>query len=262
MVLLAVGATVVIGATAIVGYLGEPEPPIIIANEELVEPENDSFNWELAALALAGLGTLALAIATGTLAASTWQDVRASQRMAEASVEANRLVRSEQERRPRLTLAWDPEKGESIPAESSVRVRLRVHNAPGLRAAQGTRVLLDRCVQPDGKSVIFGSPALRWMGANPGHDDDPVVVFAGAWRVITLGQLILDRPAWRLKLGLDKPESFGTGTTYRLIVGSDEADAKFYDVIVGWREDPVSVKEVYNSLAIRINEVMPEELSW
>ena len=124
---------------------------------------------------------------TGVVAATTWQDVRASQRVAEASVEANRLVRDEQERRPQLTLAWDPEKGESIPAESRIRVRLRVHNGSGLRPAQGTRVLLDKCVTPDGTAMVFGSPALRWMGEWADRHFEPVVVFGGAWRVNHLG---------------------------------------------------------------------------
>jgi len=122
-------------------------------------------------------------------------------------------------------------------------------------------VLLDRCVQPDGTSTIFGSPALAWMGVSAPNEHEPVVVFAGAWRVITLGDLVHERPAWRLKIRLGVPKSFGTGTTYRLVVGSDEADARFYDVTVGWREDVGSVKEVYNSLAVGIDEVQPDEIS-
>ena len=97
VVLLAMVAVFVVGVTAIVGYFVEPEPPVIVAEKGLIPYYfSEGFNWELAALSLAGLGTLTLAIATGTLAASTWQDVRASQRMAEASVEANRLVRTDQ----------------------------------------------------------------------------------------------------------------------------------------------------------------------
>src|SRR3954471_17049633 len=70
-------------------------------------PERGDFDWELFAVALTGLGTLTLAVATGLLALSTWTDVRASQRVAEAAVEANELVRAEQDRRPRLTLEAD-----------------------------------------------------------------------------------------------------------------------------------------------------------
>jgi hypothetical protein len=255
-------AAVVVGVSIVVGFVGEQQTTVFVFTPN-AQPYllGGGFDWELFALTLAGGGTLALALVTGVVAATTWQDVRASQRVAEASVEANRLVRDEQERRPQLTLAWDPEKGESIPAQSRIRVRLRVHNGSGLRPAQGTRVLLDKCVTPDGTTMVFGSPALRWMGERTDRHYEPVVVFGGAWRVITLGDLVNANP-WRLKVGVEHPENFGTGTTYRLVVGSDEADARFYDVIVGFQEDDrLSVKEVFNSLVVRIDEAHPEELS-
>jgi hypothetical protein len=193
IVALVIALSALVGASVIIGYIGHGQPPVIVTAKGVI-PYEYGFDWELAALAFTGFGTFAVAFVTGTLAASTWQDVRASQRIAEASAEASQLARTEQERRPRLTLSWDAEKRDSSPAISEVRVALRVHNAPGLRAAEGTRVLLDRCVKANGQSIAFGSPALRWMGARRHEEDEPVVVFAGAWRVITLGILKPARP--------------------------------------------------------------------
>jgi hypothetical protein len=143
VVLGTVSAVIVIGGAAIVGYVAEPEPPVIVAEEGLVPHYfSSAFNWELAALALAGLGTLALAIATGTLAASTWQDVRASQALAVAAAEqlqiareANELTRSEQDERLRpAVIAAVEAPGSAFKWEAgraSGHITVELHNVGG-----------------------------------------------------------------------------------------------------------------------------------
>src|SRR5438094_7348088 len=191
-ILLTAAFAVVVIASITVGFVGEQTPSVVVSQPGVVPYKlGGGFDWGLFALALTGLGTLALAFATGTLAASTWQDVRASQRIAEAAIEANRLSQAEQERRPRLTLSADDEKIHSrAETAEEVYVRLLVNNAPELRAAQGTRVLVDRCVKADGTIVTFGSPALGWTSAAAREHDEAVVVFAGASRILDLGALI------------------------------------------------------------------------
>lgn len=70
-VLAAFGA--ILASSIVLGYVGSSKP-------------HGAFDWELWALVLTGLGTTALAVATGALAFSTWQDVRASQQTASTVV--------------------------------------------------------------------------------------------------------------------------------------------------------------------------------
>lgn len=237
------------------------------------------FDWSVWALVLTAFATLTLAGGTAYLAASTWQDVRWSQQMAKAANEANELARSELQRRPRLTLLADEEKLHSrSEIEGTLTVRLLVANAPSVRAAIGARVLVDRCIAPAGEVVTFGSPALGWASAAATAHDEAVVIFAGATRVLDLGTLIRrgsDKPsaigwaapdaprkkaeAWELKIGLplvgglrDGREHVGTGTTIRVVVGSDESDAVFYDVLVGWQTGAPDTAALLSSLSVLV----------
>jgi hypothetical protein len=270
------GRLVAVGAAVLVAVFGGSTGVGFAAPGE--------FDWSVAALVLTAFGTLALAGATAYLAASTWQDVRASQRLAEAAIESNELVRTERERRPQLTLLEDKEKLHShFEVENELVVRLLVANAPGMRAATGTQVLVDRCVTPSGDVVTFGSPALGWSSAAaPG---ELVVIFAGAARVVDLGTLIrkgsdlsgweqqqlkqqrrqtgdTSAPPWELRIGLplvgglfDRREHVGTGTTIRLIVGSEESDAVVYDVLPGFQEWAPDTESLLSSLRVTVSQV-------
>lgn len=128
----------------------------------------DDFDWSVWALVLTALATLGLASMTAFLASSTWQDVRASQLVAQAAHEANELVRTQQERRPRLTLRADEEKLHSHAELGGVLwVRLLVENATGVRAATGTRVLVDRCILPSERSSRSARPRLAGRVRQP-----------------------------------------------------------------------------------------------
>ncbi len=256
VVFLVVVAVAVIGASVLVGFIGSREP--------------QKFDWELAATVLTGLGTTALAVVTGALAWATSQDVRAAQRTAAAAEESLKLTRSERDRRPRLSLEADTGLLHSqVEGDGLPYVRLLVRNEPGLRAAHGTRVLVDHYRRPDGSVVTFGSPSLGWTSA--GSPDESVVVFSGAARVIDLGKLLpvtaipareVSAQIWELEIFLplvgqlrDHRERVRPGTEVRLVVGADEADARFYDVLLGWQMGATSAQHALTSLATRIQEV-------
>jgi hypothetical protein len=75
----------ILGVSIAVGAAVSETPPVVIAPNATVVTEPQGFNWELAALVLTGLGTTALAVATGALAYSTRSDVRATVRLANIS---------------------------------------------------------------------------------------------------------------------------------------------------------------------------------
>ena len=197
------------------------------------------FSWGVAA----GIAT---AYGTTLLALSTWQDVRASRRVAEEAIEANRLVREERELRPDLTLIADDQKVQTQAEGPAVYVRLFVKNASGRRTALGSSVIVEGHTHGDGTPVTYGSAALGWSSA--GSDDNRVVVFGGSSRVIDLGfvqregvggssrwRLLLYFPALARAMGTvgrspDSRNVVDTGTVVRVVVGADEGEAKTYDI--------------------------------
>jgi hypothetical protein len=100
--------------------------------------------------------------------------------------------------------------------------------------------------------------------------DNALVVFAGTSRVVDLGVLGKrgNRPGWgpdgrevdggddwELRLLFpdvgafaDRREYVREGTIVHLVVGSDEADARRYDVVVGWNRTASSAEAVLQSL--------------
>lgn len=189
------------------------------------------FNYEVFALALAGFGTLALAVATHAL-------VR----------QADEHEQEERDGRPVLSLLSDVGAVYSYAEnETTIYIRLLVRNAVGKRASTGTRVLFDSLMRPgEEKPVTFGTPYLGWTSAHAA--DEFVVIFAGATRVIDLGELRVDvkhdptRDWGEFKILLpglqddvpNRRQYVGTGTPILLVVGSDEAETRFYNVTVGW----------------------------
>jgi len=91
----------VVALSIIVGFLGPgietQEIRVGPGHRVSVEksPEAGGFNWELAALFGTALGTTLLAVATGVLAFSTFQDVRAAQHTATAIAEQVKLQTSQ-----------------------------------------------------------------------------------------------------------------------------------------------------------------------
>src|SRR3954466_7997046 len=102
---------VIVGVSFVLGFIGESAPKVVVVNRTgATIRESAGFDWELWALVLTGLGTTALATATGLLALSTWKDVRASTEIAREARDANDLARVEQARRPALSLLRDEER--------------------------------------------------------------------------------------------------------------------------------------------------------
>jgi hypothetical protein len=281
----ALALLLVIGASAVVGWKASRAPTTIVAPTATAAPAHPGFDWELTALVLTGLGTTGLAIATGALAMSTWQDVRASQQMAAAALEANQLAHAENERRPQLSLSADRDEIHSrAENQHAAYVRLLVSNAPERRVAKGTRVLVDH-YRPKGQPVTaattLGSPSLGWPSAPEASRDAAVVVFAGAARPIDLGVLQqgyddddvnpFDPPPppdpampWRLKLALhnlhiaDHRQYLKPGQAWviRLVVGSDEADAKPYDVTVKWEAFAANSRVALQSIEVEVDSAI------
>jgi len=182
---------------------------------------SDEISWEVSALVFTALATLLLAFATYVL--------------------ANQAI-EEHRRRPRLTLLADDEKIQTHVEGEEVYVRLFVRNGEGLRASTGTRVLVERYYAPGAeKPTTFGSPALGWTSAAAGAHDEAAVIFSGSERVVDLGILRRDQDRLRRELQIslpllwrervvipDRRDYVGTGAVIRLVVGSDEATARFY----------------------------------
>ena len=270
----------IVGASVALGFIGHSEPSTVIVNGKTITSKSSSFDWELWALVLTGLGTTALAIATGLLAFSTWKDVRASQEIAQEARDANELARVEQARRPELTLLRDEERIYSrVEGDGNGYVRLLVHNESGRRAARGTRVIVPQYESWMKRIIALGSPSLGWTSA-PDAADGSLVIFAGSSRAFDLGFLFRrqigrenDRVAytspgrdapeiWSLKLALhdlsivDMREYLVPGPcVVRLVVGADEAEAREYDVTILWNGNLESAQDALDSVEIEIAPV-------
>ena len=152
----------------------------------------------------------------------------------------------------------------------SPHVRFVVRNGPGLRASNGTRVLLDRYFKPgEDRPVTIGSAAFGWTSADA--PEEAVVIFSGAARPFDLGWLRADEDGvWRelvihlpqlvaadAEVTTDRRHVVGTGTRIRLVIGSDEAEARFYDVAVYWSEVACTPEEKLENLRFTVAEVDP-----
>jgi hypothetical protein len=265
-VLVVVFATAgVIGAAVAIGDVGTRQP-------------KGAFDWELFAVVLTGFGTTGLAGVTGLLSWATWQDVRASQRAAQAAEAQLELAQTDQARRPALSLLEDGGVHSRAETPHAAYVRLVVSNERGRRAARGTRVLVDRywpAADPANITTI-GSPSLGWPSATEASDAS-VVVFAGTARPVDLGILARHEPGtasdpvdpynppephgpWHLKLALagnlalsDEREYLPPGRwVVRLVIGADEADGDAYDVGIHWEGDFESAGDALAALDVSV----------
>lgn len=186
MIVIAMAAAVV-GASIAVGFIGSRLP-------------HRDFDWELFAVVLTGLGTTALAVVTGSLAWTTSQDVRASQRAAVAAEQQLEIARREEARTPLLTLLNDDGLHSLAESNQEACVRLVVANEPDRRAARGTRVVVDRYWPIDDPTAIktIGSPSLGWPSATDAVDGS-VVIFAGSSRPVDFGILVQHLPGTALE---------------------------------------------------------------
>ena len=102
-------------------------------------------------------------------------------------------------RRPRLSIAEDPERVQSRVETTNVgelpHVRLLVANKRRRRAAQGTRVAVEWYQPRSGPKVSLAHPFLGWPSTREAEATGSVVVFAGGHRPVSLGQLIRVRLA-------------------------------------------------------------------
>jgi hypothetical protein len=273
-IILTVALAAVVGVSALVGWLVPPDPET-----------NGGFNWELAAVIMTGVGTTLLAAATGALAFSTWQDVRASQVLAEAALEANEQARSTETSRPDVRLVADNDRLHTrAETNAGVWVRLLAGNAPGRRAAAGTRVLVVHYRAADGNHppITLGSPSLGWPSAADAVDRS-LTIFGGTERPVDLGALVRTSPhslepayvidmnalppavsdPWYLELavGLDIanhrqliPPSLD-GWIIRLVTGATEAATRTYDVSIRWDGMSNTAADALDSVAVSVSPV-------
>jgi hypothetical protein len=269
------GFAAILGLSIILGFIGHSPPSVVVQGPDGAKvQEPTGFDWGLWALVLTGLGTTALAVVTGLLAFSTWQDVRASTELAA-------VARNEQVRRPELTLLPDADRTFSrVEAGLTPYMRLLVHNAADKRAANGARVMVPQYRSWRERIVTLGSPSLGWPSAPeaiPGGG--ALVIFSGISRAIDLGYLIKEEigPAddqvvsstddhgadgptmWCMRLALhtvnigDRREYLVPGPcVVRLVVGADEAETREYDVTVNWKGDAADAQAAFDSVDIGI----------
>ena len=290
------GFVAIVLLSVVLALIGHSSPSVVvIRGSSSTPPQSSGFDWGLWALLLTGLGTTALALATGLLAYSTWSDVRASQEIAKEARNTNELARVEQDRRPELTLLRDEERIYSqVEGDGSGHVRLLVRNTSGRRAALGTRVTVPQYESWRKRIFTLGSPSLGWPSA-PDAADGSLVIFAGSSRAIDLGILVreeigpendrvvvpdkapwatafdLDNPPtpppeplkmWCLRLALhglsiaDRREYLVASTCIvRMVVGADEAEAREYDVKVFWDGNAADAQAALNTVEITIGAV-------
>lgn len=280
LALLAFVVLLCVGLSVVVGFVGTSKP-LVVLGVRVGERSSSGFDWELFALTLTGLGTLALGAGTGLLAFSTWQDVRASQRAAEAAEQQLKIARGEQERRPSLVLDGGDGLHTRVETDRVAYVRLVISNERERRAARGTRVLIDRYWPADDPANVttLGSPSLGWPSATDAADGS-VVVFAGSSRPVDFGVLLQHQPgtafdpvnpfdppapsgAWHLKLALAGDFALSNEREYlapgewvvRLIVGADDVDGRAYDVSVSWSDGGAGPAETLASLTLQVRSI-------
>jgi hypothetical protein len=182
-------------------------------------------------------------------------------------------------RRPRLALQVDEDGIQSRVEEGTPYIRLLVSNPRWVRAAHGTRVLVEyyRARSPRGEIVTLGHPQLGWTSVPPERHES-TVIFAGASRAVDFGTLLRgplsglffdssqkDPPEpWDLMLpisGLAPADERHIlsgekdGYVVRLLVGDDDGRARRYDVEVAWDARAVSPEAALDSVRMVVHKV-------
>jgi len=118
--------------------------------------EGEGFNWETASVFGTALGTTLLAVGTLALAYSTWQDVRASQRIAKAT--SRTLELAEEERKDRLSPAVI---GSTVGVQTDpkgVLLRIELHSiggGPATRIKVTAEYIPDRSVKVERMTLPY-----------------------------------------------------------------------------------------------------------
>jgi hypothetical protein len=193
-------------------------------------------------------------------------------------------------RKPRLSLRDDEFATHSrVEGNEAPYLRLMVWNDEGRRAATGTRVLVQgyRNRDADTDQITIGSPSLGWPSAQEAVDES-VVIFGGSGRPLDFGELkrvkydgtglreqvlvnteppslvVVHRPddpesEWHFKLGIgrlaiaDQREWLVPGRwTVRLLVGADDADARYYDVDIEWDGSAADPQAALDSVTVSV----------
>jgi hypothetical protein len=115
------------------------------------------FSWAVASVFGTALGTTLLAVATLGLAYSTWQDVRASQQVAEVTGRSLRLAETEREERMRPAVIGTVIAVNMDLPQDDPHVSVRLHNVGGGVAVR-VEVTLD--FAGEGDSVEFVEPEI------------------------------------------------------------------------------------------------------
>jgi hypothetical protein len=196
-------------------------------------------------------------------------------------------------RRPRLSLRDDEFAVHSrVEGNHTPYLRLVVWNDEGKRAATGTRVLVQGYRKRDADTdqlTTLGSPSLGWPSALEAVDES-VVIFGGSGRPLDFGRLnrvtydsdglrtmvvvntnpptyavqhMPDTPlaVWDFRLGIgltitDQREWLTPGRwTVRLLVGADEADARYYDVDLEWDANALDPQAALESVTVGVRAV-------
>jgi hypothetical protein len=196
-------------------------------------------------------------------------------------------------RRPRLSLRDDEFAVHSrVEGNTQPYLRLVVWNEEGRRAAVGTRVLVQGYRERDADTdqlTTIGSPPLGWPSALDAVDES-VVIFGGSGRPLDFGRLnrVMHEPSglllkkvvdtnpptrlvahmpnapqavWYFRLGIglnltDEREWLTPGRwTVRLLVGADEADARYYDVDLEWDANARDPQAALDSVTVGVRVV-------
>jgi hypothetical protein len=216
---------------------------------------SERWDWAVGAEVGTALGTTLLALATFLLAYGV--------------------------RRPRLSLRDDEFSAHSrVEGNEAPYLRLVVWNDEGRRAAIGTRALAQGYRNRDADTdqlTTIGSPSLGWPSALEAIDES-VVIFGGSGRPLDFGclnrlrydgtgTLVIahfpyDQAAvWHFRLGIgldiaDQREWLAPGRwTVRLLVGADDADARYYDVDIEWDANAPDPHAALDSVSVGVRAV-------
>lgn len=198
---------------------------------------------------------------------------------------------AERRSRPDLSLELDSDGTQTRLEGEPPRIpwiRLMVRNAPGRRAARGTRVLVDHYREryTTAPVVSLAGPELGWPSTQLAEGEG-AVVFGGTARPLDFGALgtgpsggsrgnllnlmgtrqpLRQGERWwfrftlamhtrNLFIGREFLPGVGGGYTARLTVGADDGEAQAFDVHFDWIEDAPTAEGALGSVLISVTPV-------